>query len=106
MTMKVPTKLSWNCKKAERLSCTNLLENELHTSPLNFNPHPDKLCNEITNIMIRCTKNTISRGKAKHYGVFWSEHLEKPKESGTPFATQLIGLKERKTYKPGDGSQL
>ncbi|VDO08074.1 unnamed protein product [Rodentolepis nana] len=40
-------------------------ENELHTSPLKFNQHPDKLCDEITNIMIRCAKKTIFRGKTK-----------------------------------------
>ncbi|VDO10340.1 unnamed protein product [Rodentolepis nana] len=59
MTMKVPTKLSWNFKKADWPRFTNLLENELHTSPLNFNLHPDKLCYDITNIMIRCAKQTI-----------------------------------------------
>ncbi|VDO01409.1 unnamed protein product [Rodentolepis nana] len=58
MKRKVPTKLSWNFKKAEWPRFTNLLGNELHTSPLNFNQHPDKLCNDITNIMIRCDKKT------------------------------------------------
>ncbi|VDO00705.1 unnamed protein product [Rodentolepis nana] len=50
-----------------------------HTSPLKFNKHPDKLCNNIKNIMIRCAKKTISRGKSKHYQVFWSKLLEKLK---------------------------
>ncbi|VDO11690.1 unnamed protein product [Rodentolepis nana] len=54
-------------------------ENELHTSPLNFNQHPDKLCNNITSIMIRCAKKTIPQGKTKHYRVFWYRHLEKLK---------------------------
>ncbi|VDO16177.1 unnamed protein product [Rodentolepis nana] len=53
MTRKVPTKLSWNFKKADWSRFTNLLENELHKSLLNFNQHPDKLCTDITNIMIR-----------------------------------------------------
>ncbi|VDO02397.1 unnamed protein product, partial [Rodentolepis nana] len=67
MTWKVPTKLSWNFKKANWPRFTNLLDNELHTSPLNFNQHPDKLSNDITNIMIRCARKTIPRGKTKHY---------------------------------------
>ncbi|VDO02664.1 unnamed protein product, partial [Rodentolepis nana] len=58
---------------------TNLLENELYTSPLNFNQHPDKFCNGITNIMIRWAKKTIPRGKTKHFRVFWSRHLEELK---------------------------
>ncbi|VDO03263.1 unnamed protein product [Rodentolepis nana] len=75
MTTKVLTKLSWNFKKADWPRFTNLLENELHTSPLNFNQHRDKLCTDITNIMFRCAKKTILRGKTKHYRVFWSKHL-------------------------------
>ncbi|VDO02262.1 unnamed protein product [Rodentolepis nana] len=46
MTTKVPTKLSWNFKKADWPRFTNLLENELHTSHINFNQHPDKLCTD------------------------------------------------------------
>ncbi|VDO15241.1 unnamed protein product [Rodentolepis nana] len=65
--------------KAHLCRLTNLLKNELHTSSLNFNQHPDKLCNEITNIMIRCAKKTIPRGKTKHYRVICSENLEKLK---------------------------
>ncbi|VDO05393.1 unnamed protein product [Rodentolepis nana] len=79
-----------------------VIENGLHTSPLKFNQHTDKLCNDITKIMIRCAKlfpearlntiecfgvpeaklNTIecfglnNRGKTKHYRVFWSKDLE------------------------------
>ncbi|VDO13118.1 unnamed protein product [Rodentolepis nana] len=79
MSRKVPTKLSWNFKKAGWPRFTNLLEEELHSSPLNFNHHPDKLCTAITNIMLRCTKKTIPRGKTKHYRVFWSKHLEELK---------------------------
>ncbi|VDO11671.1 unnamed protein product [Rodentolepis nana] len=52
---------------------------ELHSSPLNFNQHSDKLCTAVTNIMIRCAKKTIPRGKTKHYRVFWSKHLEELK---------------------------
>ncbi|VDO12431.1 unnamed protein product [Rodentolepis nana] len=59
MTWKVPTKLSWNFRKADWPRFTNILDNELHTSPLNFNQRADKLCNDITNIMIRCAKKTI-----------------------------------------------
>ncbi|VDO03249.1 unnamed protein product [Rodentolepis nana] len=29
--------------------------------------------------MTRCAKKNISRGKTKHFRVFWSEHLEKLK---------------------------
>ncbi|VDO02717.1 unnamed protein product, partial [Rodentolepis nana] len=79
MTRKVPTKLSWNFKKADWPRFTYLLENKLHTSPLNSNQHPDKLCNYITNIMIRCAKKLFPRGKTKHYRVFWSKHLEEVK---------------------------
>ncbi|VDO15608.1 unnamed protein product [Rodentolepis nana] len=56
MSRKVPTKLSRNFKKADWSRFTNLLEDELHSSPLNFNKHPDKLCTAITNIMIRCVE--------------------------------------------------
>ncbi|VDO01072.1 unnamed protein product [Rodentolepis nana] len=56
MTWKVPTKLPRNFKKTDWPRFTNLLENELHTSHLNFNQHPDKLRNDITNIMIRPCK--------------------------------------------------
>ncbi|VDN97656.1 unnamed protein product [Rodentolepis nana] len=107
MAWKVPTKLSWNFKKTDWPRLTNLLDNELHTSPLNFNQHPDKLCTAITNIMIRCAKKTIPRGKTKHYRVSWSKHLEKRKikrdalrntadQTGrtTPFAKLLIRLEE------------
>ncbi|VDO02972.1 unnamed protein product [Rodentolepis nana] len=79
MTRKVPTKLSWNFKKADWPRFINLLDNELRTSPINFNEHPDKLCNEITNIMIRCAEKTIPIGKTKHYRLFWSKHLEELK---------------------------
>ncbi|VDO01597.1 unnamed protein product [Rodentolepis nana] len=54
-------------------------KNELHRCSLNFNQHPDKLCTDITNIMIRCAKKTIPRGKTKHIRVFWSKHLEELK---------------------------
>ncbi|VDO05667.1 unnamed protein product [Rodentolepis nana] len=91
MTREVPTKLSWNFKRADWSRFTNLLDNELHTSPLNFNQYSDKLCNEITNIMIRCAKKTIPRGKTKHYRVFWSRHIEELK---------------RKTCNPEDDNQL
>ncbi|VDO03172.1 unnamed protein product [Rodentolepis nana] len=64
---KVPTKLSWKFKRADWPRFTHLLENELHASSLNFNQHPDKLCTGITNIMTRCAKKTIPRGKTKHY---------------------------------------
>ncbi|VDO15961.1 unnamed protein product [Rodentolepis nana] len=38
------------------LASSDISEHELHTSTLNFNQHPHKLCNDITNIMIRCAK--------------------------------------------------
>ncbi|VDO00308.1 unnamed protein product, partial [Rodentolepis nana] len=74
--MESATKLSWDFKKPDWSRFTNLLDNG---SPLNFNQHPDKLCTDITNIMIRCAKKTISRGKTKHDRVFWSKHLEEVK---------------------------
>ncbi|VDO03920.1 unnamed protein product [Rodentolepis nana] len=66
---------------------TNLLDNGLNTSPLNFNQHPDdhimnimircaKKTTDISNIMISCPKKTIPRGKTRHYRVFWSKHHE------------------------------
>ncbi|VDO07670.1 unnamed protein product [Rodentolepis nana] len=79
MTMKVPTKSSWNFKKFDWPRIINHLDSELHTTPINFNQHPDKLCNDTTKIMIRFATETISRGKTKHYRVFWSKHLEKLK---------------------------
>ncbi|VDO00723.1 unnamed protein product [Rodentolepis nana] len=80
MSRKLPTKLSWNFKKADWSRFTNLLENELNTIPLNFNQHPDKLCTDITNIMVRCAKKTIPRGKTKRYRVLWFKHLEELKK--------------------------
>ncbi|VDO09719.1 unnamed protein product [Rodentolepis nana] len=56
-----------------------IAKNELQTSPHNFNQHPHKLCNDITNIMIRCAKKTIPRGETKHYRVFWTKQLEELK---------------------------
>ncbi|VDO02713.1 unnamed protein product [Rodentolepis nana] len=61
MTPKMPTKLSWNFKKADWSRFTNLLENEFHASLINYNHHPDKLCNNITNVIIRCAKKFIPR---------------------------------------------
>ncbi|VDO01285.1 unnamed protein product [Rodentolepis nana] len=49
MTRKVPTKLSWNFKKADWPRFMNLLKNEHHTIPFNFNQHPGKLCHDIMN---------------------------------------------------------
>ncbi|VDO02694.1 unnamed protein product [Rodentolepis nana] len=110
MTRKVPTKLSWNFKKADWSKFTNLLDDELHTSPLNFKQHPDKLCNYIKNIMIGCAKKTIPHSMTKHHRVFWSKHLEELKRrdtlcntadqtgSATPFATLLIRLEEQTPF--------
>ncbi|VDO14746.1 unnamed protein product [Rodentolepis nana] len=79
ITRKVPTEQSWNFKKADWSRFNNFLDNELHTSPLSFNQHPDKLGTDFTNIMIRCAKKTIPQGKTKHYRVFWFKHLEELK---------------------------
>ncbi|VDO02326.1 unnamed protein product [Rodentolepis nana] len=57
------------------LDSQSSLKNELHISPLNSNQYPDKLFNDITNIMVRCAKKTVPRGKTKHYRVFWSNNL-------------------------------
>ncbi|VDO05268.1 unnamed protein product [Rodentolepis nana] len=62
-----------------------IAKDELHTSPLYFNQHPDKLCNDIKNIMIRCAQKTIPRGKTKHYRVFWSKHLGQLKRKRDAF---------------------
>ncbi|VDO15562.1 unnamed protein product [Rodentolepis nana] len=97
MTWKVPTKLSGNFKKADWPIFTNLLDNELHTSPLKFKQHPGKLCNDITNIMIRCAKKTIPRGKTKHYRVFWSEHLEELNRKRDALRNTTDQTGERKT---------
>ncbi|VDO09000.1 unnamed protein product [Rodentolepis nana] len=70
ITWKVPTKLSWNFKMAGWSRSTKVFNNDFNTSPLNFKQHPDILCTDITNIMIRCAKKTISRGKTKQYRVF------------------------------------
>ncbi|VDN98560.1 unnamed protein product [Rodentolepis nana] len=101
MTTKVLTKLSWNFKKANWPGITNLLDNELHTCPLNFNQHHDKLCNDITNIMIRCAKKTIPRGKTKHYRVFWSKHLEELKRSRDALRNTADQTEETKLIQMG-----
>nr|CDS28070.1 hypothetical protein HmN_000187100 [Hymenolepis microstoma] len=76
MTPKMPTKVLWEFKKADWPKFKNVLETELNASPINYNQHPDKLCNNITNIIIKHAKKTIPRGKVKHYRVFWSRNLE------------------------------
>nr|CDS32557.1 hypothetical protein HmN_000079200 [Hymenolepis microstoma] len=69
MTPKMPTKVLWKFKKANWPKFTSLLETELNASPINYNQHPDKLSTNITNIIIKCAKNNIPRGKIKHYRV-------------------------------------
>ncbi|VDO10371.1 unnamed protein product [Rodentolepis nana] len=58
-----------------------LVTNQERTSRMSprLQQHPDKLCTAITNIMIRCAKKIIPRGKTKYYRVFWSEHFEEMK---------------------------
>nr|CDS32053.1 hypothetical protein HmN_000402600 [Hymenolepis microstoma] len=69
VTPKMPTKVLWKFMKADWPKFTNLLETELNTSPINYNQHPDKLCNNVTNIIIKCTKKTIPHGKVEHSSV-------------------------------------
>nr|CDS26966.1 pol protein [Hymenolepis microstoma] len=69
MTPKMPIKLLWKFKKADWPTFTNLLETELNASPINYNQHPKKLCNNITNIIIKCAKKNILRVKVKQYNV-------------------------------------
>nr|CUU99745.1 hypothetical transcript [Hymenolepis microstoma] len=59
MTPKMTNKPSWNSKKADGPKLTNLLENKPRASPINYNLHPNKLCNNITDIIIRCAKKSI-----------------------------------------------
>nr|CDS35174.1 hypothetical protein HmN_001002100 [Hymenolepis microstoma] len=54
MTSKMPTRVLWNFKKADWPKFTNLLETKLYANPINYNQHPDKLCPNITNIIIQC----------------------------------------------------
>nr|CDS29291.1 pol protein [Hymenolepis microstoma] len=70
MTPKMPTKVLWKFKKSDWPKFTNILENELNASPINYNQHPDKLCTNNTNIIIKWSKKTIPRGKIQRYRVF------------------------------------
>nr|CDS26931.1 hypothetical protein HmN_000155100 [Hymenolepis microstoma] len=79
MTIKMSTKVLWKFKKADCPKFTNLLKTELNASPINYNHHPDKICNNATNIIIKRAKKTIPRGKVKQYRVFWSKSLEELK---------------------------
>nr|CDS35145.1 hypothetical protein HmN_000998300 [Hymenolepis microstoma] len=79
MTPKMPNETLWKFKKADRLKFTNLLETELNASPINYSQHPDQLCTNIINIIIKCAKKTIPNGKVKHYRVFWFNNLEELK---------------------------
>nr|CDS31248.1 hypothetical protein HmN_000342900 [Hymenolepis microstoma] len=76
MTPKMPTKVFWKFKKADWPKFTNLLETELNASPINYSQHPDQLCPNITNIIIKCAKKTIPSGKVKHFRVFCFKNLE------------------------------
>nr|CDS34061.1 ORF2 [Hymenolepis microstoma] len=79
ITSKMPNKVLWKFKKADWPKFTNLLETELNAVPINYNQHPDKLCNNITNIIIKCAKKTMPHSKVKYYMVFWSKNLEELK---------------------------
>nr|CDS28211.1 mRNA decapping enzyme subunit 2 [Hymenolepis microstoma] len=92
MTPKMPIKFLRKLKKTDWHKFTSLLETEINESPINYNQHPDKLCKNITNIMIKCAKKTILRGKLKHYRVFWTKTLKNRKENGKSFATLLNRL--------------
>uniref|UniRef100_A0A0R3TG49 Endo/exonuclease/phosphatase domain-containing protein n=1 Tax=Rodentolepis nana TaxID=102285 RepID=A0A0R3TG49_RODNA len=83
-----------------------IARNEFHTSPLNSSQQPDKLCNDITNIMMRWVKKTISRGKTENYRVFWSRHLGELKRNLDALRSTAVSTLITETHNPVDDNQV
>jgi hypothetical protein len=67
---------SWNFKKANWGSFTDMLEINLHQDTIDFSQHPDKIGNVINSSIINCAKACIPRGRRKRYKCFWTDDLE------------------------------
>jgi len=67
---------SWNFKKANWGSFTDMLEINLHQERIDFLQHPDKIGKVINSIIINCAKACIPRGRVKRYKCFWTDDLE------------------------------
>ena len=67
---------SWNFKKANWKSFTDMLEINLHQERMDFSQHPDKISEVINSIIINCAKACIPRGRVKRYKCFWTDDLE------------------------------
>ena len=67
---------SWNYKKANWESFTDMLEINLHQGRIDFSQHPDKIGKVINSSIIKCTKACIPRGRVKRYKCFWTDDCE------------------------------
>jgi hypothetical protein len=63
---------SWNFKKANWRSFTDMLDINLHQGRIDFSQHPDKTGKVINN----CAKACIPRGRVKIHKCLWTDDLE------------------------------
>ena len=67
---------SWNFKKANLESFTDMVEINLHQGRTDFSQHPDKIGKVINSSIIKCAKASIPRGRVKRYKCFWTDDVE------------------------------
>jgi len=67
---------SWNFKKANWGSFTDMLEINLHQERIDFLQHPDKIGKVINSFIINCAKACIPRGRVKRNKCCWTDDLE------------------------------
>ena len=67
---------SWNFKKTDWGSFTDMLEINQHQERIDFSLHPDKFGKVINSSIINCIKACIPRGRVKRYKCIWTDDLE------------------------------
>ena len=70
---------SWNFKKANWKSFTELTDRELKEDNFDFSEHPGQLGIKISKAILKCAKLCIPRGAIKQYKSFWNKELEELK---------------------------
>jgi hypothetical protein len=63
-------RISWNFKKANWESFSEMLETNLHRGRIDFSQYPDKIGKVINSSIIKCAKACIPRGRVKRYKCF------------------------------------